>query len=146
MVKSDLNNLILENEHAKALFEDYFREGHCTIVLKKHKISVSEIDLNEYKSIYELIIKVSKALEKKYNCEKTYLLSIGDQVEHIHFHLIPKHKDKCSMGEYCFIKLFEAEGKRNTPASQLHILANEIRSIVENPHVHIENDSRASNF
>jgi diadenosine tetraphosphate (Ap4A) HIT family hydrolase len=133
MTKNNLNNLILENRHAKALFEDYFREGHCTVVLKKHKKSISEIDLDEYNSISELIIKVSKALEKKYDCEKTYLLAIGDQVEHIHFHLIPKHKNKCSMGTYCFVKLYEAEGKRNTPASELHILANEIKSIIESP-------------
>jgi len=133
MAKNNLNNLILENTHAKALFEDYFREGHCTVILKKHKKSISEIELDEYNSISELIIKVSRALEKKYNCEKTYLLSIGDQVEHIHFHLIPKHKDKCSMGEYCFVKLFEAEGKRNTPAAELQILADEIKSIIKNP-------------
>ena len=57
-------------------------------------------------------MKVSRALEQQYNCEKTYLLSIGDQVEHLHFHLIPKHKDKCSMGVYCFGKLWEAEGVR----------------------------------
>jgi diadenosine tetraphosphate (Ap4A) HIT family hydrolase len=133
MAKNNLNNLILENKHAKVLMEDYFREGHCTVVLKKHKKSISEIDLDEYNSVSELIIKVSKALEKKYDCEKTYLISIGDQVEHIHFHLIPKHKDKCSMGVYCFLKLYEAEGKRNTPASELHILANEIKGIIENP-------------
>jgi diadenosine tetraphosphate (Ap4A) HIT family hydrolase len=133
MAKNTLSNLILENRHAKALFEDYFREGHCTVILKKHKKSISEVDLDEYNSISELIIKVSRALEKKYNCEKTYLLSIGDQVEHVHFHLIPKHKDKLSMGEYCFVKLFEAEGKRNTPAAELQILADEIKSIIKNP-------------
>jgi diadenosine tetraphosphate (Ap4A) HIT family hydrolase len=133
MAKNDLDNLILENRHAKALFEDYFREGHCTVVLKKHKISVSEINPDEYNSICELITKVSKALEKKYDCDKTYLLSIGDRVEHIHFHLIPKHKDKCSMGVYCFEKLFEVEGKRKTPASELHKSAAEIKSIIENP-------------
>ncbi len=136
MAKDNLNNLILENRHAKALAEDYFREGHCTVILKKHKKSVSEIDSDEYNSLFELITKVSKALEKKYDCEKTYLISIGDQVEHVHFHLIPKHKDKCSMGVYCFLYLQEAEGERNTPASELRILADEIKSIIENPQVH----------
>lgn len=88
--------------------------------------------IKEYNSISELIIKVSKALEKKYGCGKTYLLFISDQVEHIYFHLIPKHKEKCSMGIYCFVKFYEAEGTRNTPASVLHMLANAIKSIVEN--------------
>lgn len=129
--KEDLNNLIIENRHAKAIVEDYFREGHCTIFPKKHKKSISEIDINEYNSIFELVIKVSQALEKKYDCEKTYLLSIGDKVEHIHFHLIPKHKDKCPMGIYCFEKLHEVEGKRKTSDSELNALANEIKKIIE---------------
>ena len=129
--KENLNNLIIENRHAKAVFSDSFREGHCVIYLKKHKKSISEIDINEYNSIFELIIKVSKALEKKYDCEKTYLLSIGDKVEHIHFHLIPKHKDKCSMGIYCFEKLQEVEGERKPSDSELNALANEIKKIIE---------------
>lgn len=130
--KENVNNLIAENRYAKAIFDDELREGHCTIVLKKHKKSISEINLNEYKSISELFIKVSKALEKKYDCEKTYLLSIGDQVEHIHFHLIPKHKDMCSMGVYCFEKLWEAEGRRKTPESEVNAIAADIKRIIEN--------------
>lgn len=131
MSKKNLKNLILENRHAKAVVSDYFREGHCTVILKKHKKSISEINTNEYNSIFELIVKVSKALEKKYNCEKTYLLSVGDQVEHLHFHLIPKHKDKCSMGVYCFLKLFEAEGERKPSEAKLKTLADDIKQIIE---------------
>jgi len=131
MEKRNLNNLIMENEHAMVTFIDELREGQCLIFTKNHKKTISEIDMDEYNSISELIIKVSKALEKKYDCEKTYLLCISDQVEHIHFHLIPKHKDKCSMGAYCFAKLWEAEGRRETPDSELNALANEIKNIID---------------
>jgi len=131
LAKGNLNGLIIENRHAMAVFGDSFREGHCVVWLKKHKKSVSEIDMDEYNSIFELIIKVSKALEKKYDCEKTYLLSIGDKVGHIHFHLIPKHKDKCSMGVYCFENLQEVEGERKPSDSELNALANEIKKIIE---------------
>jgi diadenosine tetraphosphate (Ap4A) HIT family hydrolase len=129
--KKNLNNLIIENRHAMVIGIDELREGQCLIITKKHRKSISEIDIDEYNSISELIIKVSKALEKKYDCEKTYLLCISDKVEHIHFHLIPKHKDKCSMGAYCFRKLFEAEGRRETPDSELNALSNEIKEIIE---------------
>ena len=131
MGKGELNGLIIENEQAMAVVDDSFREGHCIVILKKHKKSVSEIDINEYMSIFELIIKVAKALEKKYDCEKTYLLSIGDMVEHIHFHLIPKHKEKCSLGAYCFEKLIEAEGERNPSDTRLNALAGEIKTIID---------------
>ena len=131
MEKGNLIGLIKENKHAKAVAHDFFREGHCAIWLNKHKTSISEIDMDEYNSISELIIEVSRALKKKYNCEKTYLLSIADNVEHIHFHLIPKHKDKCSMGVYCFHKLHEVEGERNPSDSEINMLANEIKQIIE---------------
>ena len=126
------NSQIMHNRHAVALVDDSFREGHCAIILKRHIKSISEIDMSEYNSLFELITKVSKALEKKYDCEKTYLLSIGDRVEHFHFHLIPKHKDKCSMGVYCFEKLWEAEGLRHPSDTERKVLANEIKAIIEN--------------
>ncbi len=127
-----LDNLIMENEHAMVTFIDETREGQCLIFTKNHRKSMTEMDMDEWNSVAELIIKVSKALEKKYDCEKTYLLCISDKVEHIHFHVIPKHKDLVSMGYYCFVKVWEEEGKRETPESQLKARAEEIKAIIEN--------------
>jgi len=131
MEKKNLDNLIMENEHAMVTFIDETREGQCLIFTKNHRKSMTEMNLDEYNSVGEIIIKVSKALEKKYDCEKTYLLCIGDMVEHIHFHLIPKHKDKVSMGYYCFAKVWEEEGKRETPDAEKSARAKEIKSIME---------------
>ena len=131
MNRGNLINLIAENDHAFATADGYFREGHCTVVLKKHICSISEIPEDQFPSVFSLIARVSRALEKKYDCEKTYLLSIGDQVNHLHFHLIPKHKDKCSMGKYCFTALFEAEGRRSPSDSDRILLANEVKELLE---------------
>ena len=127
-----LENVIIENEHAVGTCQSYFREGHCTVTLKDHKKSISELNKEEYISIFKLIIKISKALEKIYSTEKTYLLTIGDQVEHLHFHLIPKHKNKCSMGHYCFDKLFEAEGENKPSKLELDNLTNMIKNNILN--------------
>ena len=131
MKKKKLDNLIMENEHAMVTFIDETREGQCLIFTKNHRKSMTEMDMDDWNSVAEIIIKVSKALEKKYDCEKTYLLCISDQVEHIHFHIIPKHKNLVSMGYYCFIKVWEEEGKRETPESELNARAKEIREIME---------------
>jgi diadenosine tetraphosphate (Ap4A) HIT family hydrolase len=129
--KNEINNLIIENDHAFATGENYFREGHCTVVVKKHIESISDIESDEYFSVFDLIKKVSKALEKKYDCEKTYLLSIGDEVNHLHFHLIPKLKDKSSMGVYCFQKLVEEEGKPEPSDSEKRLLVNELKNHIK---------------
>ena len=126
-----LDNLIMENEHAMVTFIDETREGQCLVFTKKCRKSMTEMDMDEWRSVAELIQKVSRALEKKYDCEKTYLLCISDMVAHIHFHIIPKHKDLVSMGEYCFRKVWEAEGKRETPDAEKQAKAKEIKSIID---------------
>ena len=125
-----VNNIIAENDHAICFAESYFREGHCSVVLKRHVSSVSELTSGEYIQLFSLVKTISNALETKYNVDKTYLLSIGDQVDHFHMHLIPKHNDKCSMGIYCFGALFEAEGKRNPTKEEQELLKNDLLGII----------------
>ena len=129
--KKKIDNLIMENEHAMVTFIDETREGQCLIFTKNHRKSMTVMDMDEWNSVAEIINKVSKALEKKYNCEKTYLLCISDKVEHIHFHLIPKHKDLVSMGHYCFAKVWEEEGKRETLDSEKNAMAKELKVMIE---------------
>jgi diadenosine tetraphosphate (Ap4A) HIT family hydrolase len=129
--KGKPDNLIMENEHAIVTFFDETREGQCIIYTKRHRKKMSEMNLDEFKSVSELILKVSKALEKKYDCEKTYLLYIGDALEHIHFHVIPKHKDLKSLGYYCFGKLWEEEGKRETADSEKKAITKELKEIID---------------
>ena len=131
MENKKLDNLIMENEHAMVTFIDETREGQCLIITKNHRKSMIEMDKDEWKSVGEIINKVSKALEKKYDARKTYLLCIGDKVEHIHFHLIPKHKDLVSMGYYCFAKVWEEEGKRETTDAEKKAMATEISALIK---------------
>jgi diadenosine tetraphosphate (Ap4A) HIT family hydrolase len=130
--KADASNIILQNEHALAYAADNWREGHCVVALKRHVISVSGIEPNEYVSIMDLVTRVSKALETKYGARKTYVVSIGDsnKWQHFHFHLLPKHRSLPSYGVYAVQKLNEAEPLRNPSLEQQKILADELRSIM----------------
>ena len=51
----ELENLILENEYALAIAESYFREGHCTVIIKEHIISVSEMSKGYYNDLKEIL-------------------------------------------------------------------------------------------
>jgi diadenosine tetraphosphate (Ap4A) HIT family hydrolase len=127
------SNTILENNLARATFGDYFREGHCVVTVKRHMISPSSLSPDEHIAVFDLITRVSKALEEKYSARKTYLLVIGDgsKFQHLHFHLIPKHRYLPSMGVYCFQKLAEIEPERNTPDSEKEAIATELRNMIE---------------
>jgi diadenosine tetraphosphate (Ap4A) HIT family hydrolase len=127
----DFSNLIIENDHAVAVFGGFYREGHCTVWLKRHIESFSEMRPEEYAPVFDLITKVSKALEQHYNVEKTYLLSIADLAYHTHFHLIPKHPNLMSMGRYSFRVLDAIEGYKNTPQDEQDRMAKVIGSLIE---------------
>ena len=130
IISNGKDTVIEENDHAIAYAGDYYREGHCSIILKRHITSISELHATEFNDLFSLVTKISTALEIKYDAGKTYLLAIGDKVEHVHFHLIPKHKDKCSMGVYCFGSLFESEGERKPTREEQVMLRNEIQKIL----------------
>ena len=130
IAKEEKPILIKENEFAIAISAGFVREGHCTVVPKKHKVSISEIEPKEYDALFDLITQTSKALEAKYDAEKTYLIVIADKVEHLHFQLIPKHKDLCSMGDYCFLKMHESEGERHPKKSEQITLAEDVKKVM----------------
>jgi diadenosine tetraphosphate (Ap4A) HIT family hydrolase len=131
--KAGMSNIILQNEHALAIAADEWREGHCVVFLKRHIISVSGIDPNEYVSVMDLVTRVSKALEKKYGARKTYLVCVGDsnKWQHFHFHLLPKHRNLPSYGVYAVQKLNEAEPLRHASPEQQKVLADELRLIIQ---------------
>jgi diadenosine tetraphosphate (Ap4A) HIT family hydrolase len=126
-------NIILKNDLTRASFSDYFREGHCVVTVKRHMISMSSMTAAEHVAVFDLITKVSAALEKKYNAKKTYLLVVGDSDhwQHLHFHLIPKHKNLPSMGAFCFQKLAEVEPTRKTPEAEKKAIAAELKGMIE---------------
>ena len=127
--KADSPNIILQNEYALAVASDQWREGHCIVYLKRHVISVSGIQPNEYASVMDLVARVSKALETKYGARKTYVVSVGDsnKWQHFHFHLLPKHRNLPSYGVYAVQKLNEAEAERHPSPEQQKALADDIR-------------------
>jgi len=128
--KSDKSvKVITSNDHAFAVVSKVpFRKGHCTVITNRHIISVSELTTEEFHSIGDLICKMSRALEKYYKAEKTYLLSIGDKVNHFHIHLIPKFKGQKSMGVYCFENLLEAEGEISLSGEEVESMVNDIQN------------------
>jgi diadenosine tetraphosphate (Ap4A) HIT family hydrolase len=124
------SNLILENDHALAVFQGYYREGHCCVIPKRHIEAFSQLTPEEYAPIMDLIARVSKALEQHYHVKKTYMLAIADMVYHTHFHLIPKHPNLVGMGKYSFRVLEVIEGYRNTPKDEQSRMAGVVRSLI----------------
>lgn len=133
MKKDELKYILMEDEHAIAfLSERPFRKGNCTVAVKRHIKSISKLTDAENTSVARMISVISKALENVYKADKTYLISISDQVKHLHYHLIPKLDGQVSMGVYCFNNLVETEGVCEPTLDELNNYTGELHQFINN--------------
>ncbi len=83
--------IIDENEtHIAFLTIGPLSQGH-TLVVPKKNISDYIFDLED-QSYSELLLfakQVAKKLESKVDCQKVAMMVIGEEVPHVHIHLVP---------------------------------------------------------
>ena len=83
--------IIDENEtHIAFLTIGPLSQGH-TLVLPKKNISDYIFDLED-QSYSELLLfakQVAKKLESKIDCQKVAMMIVGEEVAHVHIHLVP---------------------------------------------------------
>ncbi|MDQ0253368.1 diadenosine tetraphosphate (Ap4A) HIT family hydrolase [Evansella vedderi] len=90
--------LIVENEYAFAIFDEYpVNKGHLLILPKRHVSDFFETTLEERAAFNALLEEGKRLLEEKYqpdgynigiNCGE----SAGQTIFHVHVHLIPRYK------------------------------------------------------
>jgi len=72
-------------------------KGHALVIPKKHYENLNEIPADEVWHLFEVVQKVSKALEKSldaegYNVVMNNKRTAGQLIDHAHVHVIPRYK------------------------------------------------------
>ena len=70
--------------------------GHCLVIPKKHIVTIDEVDNELMNHILMVIKKIHSLLKEKLNVEGLTIVQnndLGQEVKHLHFHLIPRYKD-----------------------------------------------------
>jgi histidine triad (HIT) family protein len=88
--------IILENASALALLDVFpIRAGHALVITKKHYEKLEEIEQRDRDSLFQLVTKVSDALERGMNINATLIAihngrDAGQEVPHVHIHVVPR--------------------------------------------------------
>ena len=72
------------------LFEDQFFAGWTVLVLKDHRTELFQLTREERGALMEEVSRVGEALTKIFDVEKINSELLGNQVPHIHWHVIPR--------------------------------------------------------
>lgn len=75
---------------AAYLFEDQFFPGWTVLVLKRHATELFELIKSERSQLIEEVSEVAAALAMAFEPVKLNYELLGNQVPHIHWHVIPR--------------------------------------------------------
>ncbi|MEK7080625.1 MAG: HIT family protein [Patescibacteria group bacterium] len=68
-------------------------EGHTIVVLKKDISDLSKLPDREYDYLMDTVFTTRNAMMKTLKVKKVYLVYM-DEAKHVHWHLIPRYKEK----------------------------------------------------
>ncbi|MBD0384875.1 HIT family protein [Paenibacillus sedimenti] len=67
--------------------------GYIMIDIKRHVPTLADLTDAESQRLGFMITQISKALKKSEEAEHIYVQVIGDNVAHVHVHIIPRYPD-----------------------------------------------------
>ena len=72
------------------LHEDQFFPGYVLLVLRRHATELYELSAGERRSLIDDVSRVAEALARVFRPVKMNYELLGNQVPHIHWHLVPR--------------------------------------------------------
>ena len=82
------------------LFKEQSHPGRCILAFNKsHKGEIFQLTPEEQAPLMNDLAKASGAVQQVFQPDKLNYASFGDKGPHIHFHIVPKYKDKIKWGE-----------------------------------------------
>ena len=91
---------IYEDEYVYSFLDVFpITKGHTLIVPKKHSRNILDCDPETAAHIGSVLPKIANAVKEAYNCDGINIFQnneeyAGQSVFHLHFHIVPRYKDK----------------------------------------------------
>ena len=80
------------------LFKEQSHPGRVIAAHKKHVGDFTQLSQEERSAYFEEIAEISSVLQKIFQPDKINYGAYGDTGHHLHFHLVPKYKDRFEWG------------------------------------------------
>ena len=75
------------------LHDDQYFAGWTVVVLKRHVTELYDLERDERAALMDAVSEVARAVAAAYSAVKMNYALLGNQLPHIHWHLIPRAAD-----------------------------------------------------
>jgi len=94
LCRADHEFVLWEDELLRViLVADPDYPGFCRIVLNRHIREMTDLPADTRNHVMSAVFSVEKAIRDEMSPEKINLASLGNQVPHLHWHVIPRFAD-----------------------------------------------------
>ena len=97
------------------LGEHQYYPGYSLLVLKDHYREMTDLPTDVQLGVFEEMMKISKVIQKVYSPDKMNMCSLGNVVEHIHWHFFPRYHSDTNFKNPPWLQMKDFDSAKITP-------------------------------
>lgn len=112
--------LIHEFKHSYLMLgEHQFFQGYSVLVLKDHYREMTDIPSGQREEFFQEMMKSSKAIEAAFTPKKMNMCSLGNVVDHVHWHFFPRYSQDPDFFDPPWLRMKSFDSAKVTPEQAL---------------------------
>lgn len=109
------------------LGEHQFYAGYCVLVTKEHHKEMADIPSPQREEVFHEMMKSSKAIQNVFSPKKMNLCSLGNVVEHLHWHFFPRYETDSNFKNPPWLQMHLFDAAKVSPEKR-----NELINLIQN--------------
>lgn len=115
LVKEFKNSFLYLGEH------QYYK-GYCVLVSKIHYREMTDIPEEERMELFTEMMVAHTAIQKLFSPKKMNLCSLGNVVDHVHWHFFPRYESDPNFKNPPWLQMHDFDSAKPTPAERDEVI------------------------
>jgi diadenosine tetraphosphate (Ap4A) HIT family hydrolase len=91
--RDDGGRIVFRDPRCRVVLTDEPFAGFCRVVWNEHAREMTDLAPSDRSHLMDVVFAVETALREMLSPDKMNLASLGNQVPHVHWHVIPRFRD-----------------------------------------------------
>lgn len=124
--------LIHEFKHSYLyLGEHQFYKGYCVLVTKEHFREMTDIPKKSRTEFFTEMMITHELIQRQFNPKKMNMCSLGNVVDHIHWHFFPRYSDDPNFNNPPWLQMHLFENAKISAHQRIELIETLKKSISE---------------
>lgn len=111
LIKEFKNSFLYLGEH------QYYK-GYCVLVSKVHYREMTDMPAQDAAELFNEMMSVHHAIQKVFQPKKMNLCSLGNVVDHVHWHFFPRYESDPNFKNPPWLQMHEFDTAKPTPVER----------------------------